>query len=165
MENNKRPKRRIKIGYILALIIIIAFGAVVLKLVLPSSGTSKYGDRLEGIENYKFSKKAQKKVIDLIKGKEQVSSCKIEVHGKRIDVIFNVKKDVSKDDAKNIANESLGAFTEKVKGYYDIQYMISKKKEEGIKVTVEEGKEETKYEFPIMGYSNKKNSGIVWTNN
>ena len=62
MENNKRPKRRIKIGYILALIIVIAFGAVVLKLVLPSSGTSKYGDRLEGIENYKFSEKAQKKV-------------------------------------------------------------------------------------------------------
>ena len=165
MEKNKRPKRRLKIGYILALIIIIAFGAVVLKLVLPASGTSKYGDRLEGIEDHKFSEKAQKKVIDFIKEKEQVSSCKIEIHGKIINVIFTVKKDVSKDDAKFIANESLGSFTEKVKGYYDVQFMVKKKDEEGIKITDEEGKEETKYEFPIMGYSNKKNPGIVWSNN
>lgn len=166
MEKNKRPKRRLKIGYILAFIVIIAFAVVVIKLVLPTSGVSKYGDRLEGIENYKFSEKAQKKVIDSIKGREQVSSCKIDVQGRIINVIFTVNKDVSLVDARTIAIESLGSFSDKIKGYYDIQYMIKKKNEEGRKETKTtddgENKEITVYEFPIMGYKNKKSESIVW---
>ena len=43
--------------------------------------------------------------------------------------------------------------------------MVKKEKEEGVKTTNAEGEEITKYEFPIMGYSNKKNPGIVWSNN
>ena len=110
--------------------------------------------------------KAKNKVIKFIKEKEQVVSCNIEVHGKLISVIFTVKKDVSKDDARNIANESLGQFSDKVKGFYDIQYSIKKKNEEGTKVTkqADDGttKEETVYEFPIQGYKNKTREGIVW---
>ena len=171
-KNNSKPKRKfrkLKIGYIFTFIIIIAFCVLILKLVLPSSGINKYGDRLEGIEDNKFSTKEQKKVIKSIKEKEQVVSCDIDVQGKLINVIFTISKDVSKEDAKNIANESLASFSDKVKGYYDIQYSIKKKNEEGTKVTKQVDEETTKevtvYEFPIMGYKNKKSDNIVWTNN
>lgn len=166
MEKKIKLKRKIKIGYIFAFIVIIAFAVLVLKLVLPSAGINKYGDRLDGIDEHEFSDKAKNKVIKFIKEKEQVVSCNIEVHGKLISVIFTVKKDVSKDDARNIANESLGQFSDKVKGFYDIQYSIKKKNEEGTKVTkqADDGttKEETVYEFPIQGYKNKTREGIVW---
>ena len=168
MDKNSKPKKRfkkIKIGYIFAFVIIIAFVVVILKLVLPSSGVNKYGDRLEGIKDYPVSDKAKNKVIKNIKDREQVESCSIDIQGKIINVIFTVKKDVSIDDARNIANESLGEFSEKIKGYYDIQFMIKKKDEEGRKETKtidDETKEITIYEFPIMGYKNKKAEGIVW---
>ena len=170
-KNNSKPKRKfkkLKIGYILALIIIIAFVVLIVKLVLPASGTNKYGDRLDGIENYNFSEKAKNKVIKNLKDRDQVTSCKIEVHGKLISVIFTVKKDVSKEDAKNIASDSLSSFSDKIKGFYDIQYEVKKKDEEGRKETKtidDETKEVTVYEFPIMGYKNKTRDGLVWTNN
>jgi hypothetical protein len=166
MEKNKRPKRRLKIGYIFAFVIIIAFILLVLKLVLPSSGINKYGDRLDGIEKHPFTEKEKNKVIKNIKEKEQVVSCKIDVQGKIINVIFTVNKDVSKDDSKNIATGSLADFSDKVKSFYDIQFMIKKKDEEGTKVTKqvddETTKEVTVYEFPIMGYKNKSREGITW---
>lgn len=170
MEKNSKPKRkfrRLKIGYIFALIVIVAFVVVILKLVLPTSGINKYGDRLEGINDNKISDKAKNKVIKAIKDKEQVVSCKIDVQGKIINVIFTVNKDTSKDDAKNIANESVGSFSEKVRGYYDIQYMIKKKGEEPrIETRPSDDGETTEevkiYEFPIMGYKNKNREGIVW---
>ena len=166
MENKKRPKRRLKIGYIFALLVIVAFAVVVLKLVLPTSGINKYGDRLENIEKNEFSKKEKETVIKFIKDKEQVTTCEIDVKGKIIYVIFNVNKEVSKDDARGIANESLGQFSAKVKGYYDIQFMIKKKDEEGTKVTKQvdddKTKEVTVYEFPIIGYKNKMREGIAW---
>lgn len=171
-KNNSKPKRKfkkLKLGYIFAFVIIIAFAVLVLKLVLPSSGINKYGDRLEGIQDHKFTEKAKNKVIKSIKDKEQVVSCKIDVQGKLINVIFTVKKEVSKDDSKNIANESLASFSDDIKGFYDIQFAIKKKGEEGTKVTKqledEKTEEITVYEFPIMGYKNKKSDGIVWTNN
>lgn len=168
-KNNSKPKRKfkkIKIGYILAFIVIAAFLVLVLKLVLPSSGINKYGDRLEGIENYTFSDKAKTKVIKNIKDREQVVSCKIDIEGKIINVIFTVNKDISIEESKQIASESLSAFSDKIKEFYDIQYMIKKKDEEGRKETKQVDEETTKevtiYEFPIMGYKNKKSEGIVW---
>ncbi|MBR2712205.1 MAG: hypothetical protein IKE73_00695 [Bacilli bacterium] len=168
-KNDSKPKRKIrklKIGYIFAFVIIIAFCVLVLKLVLPASGINKYGDRLEGIEEYKFSEKAKKKVIKNLEDRDQVVSCKIDVQGKIINVIFTVKKEISVEEAKVIASESLGEFSEKIKGYYDLQYMIKKQNEEGRKETktTDEGetKEITIYEFPIMGYKNKTRDGIIW---
>ena len=78
---------------------------------------------------------------------------------KKVDALFKVIPNImmERDDSQVFFNQDVPIAT--------IDAYIDKKAEEGIKVTVEEGKEETKYEFPIMGYSNKKNSGIVWTNN
>jgi len=164
-KNNSKPKRKfrkIKVGYIFAFIIIIAFVVLVLKLVLPSNGNGKYGDRLDDISENKITSKEEKKLIKNIKDREEVKSCEVDIQGKIINVIFTVKSDVSKEAVKVIAAESLGQLSDKVKGYYDIQFMVKKEKEEGTKVTDEEGNETVKYEFPIMGYKNKKRSDIIW---
>lgn len=157
----KKRRRKLKVGYILALIIILFVVIMGIKMILPST-SSKYGDRLDGIKDIKFTKNDQKKLLDKIKSSDKVTDASMEIKGKLITVIFNVNKDTSKDDARAIANDSLGEFSDKVKGFYDIQYMISKKDEEGTKETKEDGTEVVKKEFPIMGYKIIKSSGIVW---
>ena len=159
-----RKFKKISIGYIFAAIILLAFAVLVIKLVLPGAD-NKYGDRLDGIKENEFTKKAQDKVVDGLKNNENVTKASIHREGKLINVIFTVKNETSKEDAKSIAGAAYTLFTDKVKGFYDIQFMIKKDKEEGAKITNAEGEEITKYEFPIMGYSNKKNPGIVWSNN
>jgi len=169
MEKNNKPKRKlkkIKLGYVFAGIIIIAFIVLILKLVLPASGINKYGDRCEGTKENPFTEKAQAKVKKNLTDRENVVKASVKVDCKLIKIIYTVKKDVSKDDAKNIAGEACNIIPEKVRAMYDVQFEVVKEKEEGTKVskTTDDGetKEITVYEFPIMGYKNKKSDRIVW---
>lgn len=150
---NIRKGKKIKVGYVLASIVILLVLIFGIKMILPND-SSKYGDRLDGIKDITFGSKEKNKIIDKIKKDDKVESCELDVKGKLITIIFDVKKDTSLDDAKKIASDSLEVIQDKVKGFYDIQFMISKK--------TEEAKEDGKTEFPIMGYKNKKTSGIVW---
>ena len=171
-EKNKNEKvkkvikrRKLKLGYILSLVAIIIVAVLILKLVLPS-GSSKYGDRLEGIEKIKFVTKEQNKIVEKIKSNDKVTSAKIHVEGKIVNIIYNVSKETSKDDAKAIGNDSLSSISDEVKNFYDIQFMVSKKDEEGTKTTKKK-EDGTEYEvvvteFPIMGYKKKDSSRIVW---
>ena len=168
-ENNKTKKvrklKKIKVGYVLAFVIIFIIAIMVLKLILPSS-TSKYGDRLDGIEKITFGDKEKEAIVKKIKESDKVTEAKIDVEGKIIYVIYNVNKDCSKDDAKNIGNDSLGSISDEVKKFYDLNYIVSKNDEEGQKVTEtgDDGNsvEKVVKEFPIMGYKNKKTGGLVW---
>jgi hypothetical protein len=168
MKNKLKPifkGRKIKVGYIFALIIIIAFVVLILKLILPGSGNNKYGDRCEGTKENPFTEKAQAKVSKNLTDREVISKASIKVDCKLIKILYIVKKDVSKEDAKNIAGEAYNLIPEKVRAMYDVQFEVGKENEEGTKSTNAEGKEITTYQFPIIGYSNKKNPGIVWSNN
>lgn len=169
MDKKKLKKllKNKKFIVIAVLVLVFIICLILLKVLLfPSNNTSKYGNRLDGIEDIKFSKSDKDKVVNSIKENEKVSSAKMNVHGRIVNVIFNVNKDTSIDDAKAIANESLGNFSDEVKGYYDIEYIITMTDEEGVKqeVTNEEGKTEevvTK-SFPIMGYKNTKTNELIW---
>ena len=149
----KKKKKKLKVGYLLAAIAILLVVGLGIKMILPSK-TSKYGNRLDGIKKINFGKAEKEKIINKIKSNDKVSEVKIDVEGKIINIVYNVNKDASVDDAKNIANSSLGEISDEVKNFYDIQVMISKKDEE-----VPEG---GKAAFPIMGYKNSKSKGIVW---
>lgn len=145
---------------ILFIILIICF--IFLKNLLYPNGTiSAYGNRLTGIEDIKFEKKDKNTVIDKIKENENVTDAKMNVHGKIINIIYNVKKEMSFDDSKKIAEESLGLFSEDVKKFYDIQFIITKNDEEGKEVE-DNGEKKIIKEFPKMGYKNAKSEGIVW---
>lgn len=169
-ENNfkkiiRRIRKKMKLGYILSFLAILIVAIVAIKLILPGN-SSKYGNRLDGIKKINFGKDEQNKIVSKIKENNKVTEAKIDVEGKIINVIFNVTKDTSKDDAKKVANDSLSSISDEVKNFYDIQYIISKKDEEGTKKTItkDDGKEEeiTVTVFPVMGYKNSKSKGIVW---
>lgn len=154
MNENKKPvkkkRRRLKLGYVFAsiiLLLVIIFG---IKMILPSN-SSKYGDRLDGIKKIKFNKEDQEKIVKKVKESDKVVDAKLEVKGKRIDVIIYVNKDTSLDDAKNVANSSLEVISDEVKGFYDIEYMVDKK-----------DRDENDHTFPKMGSKKNTSKGIVW---
>ena len=138
---------------------------IIIRIFFPGHG-SNYGNRLDGIKKINFTEKDKNKIIDSINDNDKVSEAKMNIHGKIINIIFNVNKDVSIEDAKNIANSSLDNFSDKVKGFYDIQYIITKTQEDGeeVKITNDDGTTETeiKKQFPIMGYKNSNSDKIVW---
>ena len=80
--------------------------------------------------------------------------------------MFNVKEEVSLDDAKNIGNESLNNLSDAVKGYYDINVLITKKDEKGTEESKLDAdgneKKVIHKEFPISGYKNNSSDHIVW---
>ena len=148
----------------LSIVLLICL-VIIVRIFFPGHG-SNYGNRLDGIKKISFTEKDQNKIKDSIKKNDKVSESKINIHGKIINVIFNVNKDVSIDDAKAIAGASLENFSDKVKGFYDIEFIITKTDEEGeeIEITNDDGTKdkEIKKQFPIMGYKNSKNGNIVW---
>ena len=154
--------------FVIFLVLFVVFIAILLFLrgiFFPGHG-SNYGNRLDGINKISFTKKDQSKVVDFVKADEKVTSAKMNIHGKIINVIFNVNKDVSIEDARAIAASSLNNFSDKVKKFYDIQFIITKTDEEGeeVKTQKEDGTEETEIRkaFPIMGYKNSNKDNIVW---
>lgn len=165
---NKIKKLMKNKTFVLFAILIVAFLIILIllwRVFFPGSG-SNYGNRLDGIEKISFTEKNQKSITSFIKEQDKVNSSKLIIHGKIINIIYDVKEDTTIDEAKAIATLALGKFSKKVKGFYDIEFMITKKKEKGeeVEITKEDGKtaKEIKKQFPIMGYKKSSREDIVW---
>lgn len=150
----------------LVLFLILLVCLFLLKGVFFPGVGSNYGHRLDGIKDIKFTDKNKDSIISSIKKDEKVSTAKMNIHGKIVNIIFNVNKDVSIEDAHAIAQASLEKFSKKVKGFYDIQFIITKTEEDGeeVQITNDDGTTSTeiKKQFPIMGYKNSGSDNIVW---
>ena len=165
-RRKKKFKFKIDFSVIIFIVIVLIIGLLVLYLTVGQSG-NKYGTRLKGIEKISFKKKDKSKVVDGLKANENVKDASIDIEGRIIYIIFDVKENVSKDDAKNIANDSLGNLSDEVKGFYDIVVIIKKTEEKIEEVTITEGDgssetKEIRREFPISGAKRKTSDHIVW---
>ena len=150
----------------LVLFLILLVCLFLLKGVFFPGVGSNYGHRLDGINDIKFTDKTKDSIVSSIKKDDKVSTAKMNIHGKIVNIIFNVNKDVSIEDARAISTASLEKFPEKVKGFYDIQFIITKTEEAGeeVQITNDDGTTSTeiKKQFPIMGYKNSGSNTIVW---
>lgn len=161
---NLFKNKRFVMFFALSIILLICL-IIIIRIFFPGRG-SNYGNRLDGIKKISFTEKDQNKIVNEIKKDEKVSNSKMNIHGKIINVIYNVNKDVSVDDARAIAAASLNNFSDKVKGFYDIEFIITKTDEAGeeVQITKDDGTTSTEIrkQFPIMGYKNSGSDNIVW---
>lgn len=142
-------------------ILVILFSIIIVGILLIfyglinyfylGNGSNKYGDRLDDIDKYKISEKTEKKVKELYKDITSVREIKINLSGKIIYITIDFKENIKLDDAKGLAVKSLDEFSDKIKSYYDIQYILTGDTLE------KEGNL-----FPIMGSKFKNNSQIIW---
>ena len=144
-------------------VIIVLFGILIVCLIAISvvvvtyfvgDSSSKYGDRLEGIEDYPFEESTQEDIITQIEESEIVDAVTMRVSGKSIYITITFTPGTTLVEAQSIALASLDYFSEETLSFYDLEYMIEA-----------DATEDTEG-FTIIGARNVSGTGgIVWNNN
>lgn len=152
---NKHKGLSIVIGLSLILLIILI---VIFASLFLGNGESKYGNRLDGIEEVKLTSAFLNDVNNKLKEDESVEEAKVRLQGKIVYIVFEVKEDVDVKSAKQIATNTLEKFSEEEKAFYDISYLIKWTKI----VETEDG--ETKEEISaIEGTKHPQKDSITWS--
>lgn len=128
------------------LILIFIFGLVIIKMfIFPSYGVSKYGDRLEGIENVKLNDSRFNDIKDGFDSKSGFNIDKFRLSGRIVNIYINAG-DIKKDEVKSEALRLVNSFSEDEIKFYDFQVFVTGEGEE----------------YPIIGYKNKNSEGLHW---
>lgn len=135
------------------LVCIVIIATVLIQCFYIGNGTDKYGNRLEGIENYTISESRQKDFENNTANNEKVESADITITGKIIYITMQIKPGVTLIEAESIALKSLESFSEEEQGFYDFN------------ITLKQNSSDTSDGFIISGSKNKNGSGLVWNNN
>lgn len=156
MKKLKKVWQENSVLFVLLFILIaclIAISVVVITYFVGDS-SSKYGDRLDGIENYPFEEDTQNEIISQIEENEIVEEATIRVSGKVIYVTITFVPATTLVEGQSIALASLDYFSEETLNFYDLEYMIQAEDTEDA-----EG-------FQLIGAKNVSGTGgIVWNNN
>ena len=146
--------KRNRVYSILMLVSIICVVAIAIGVVfyfIGQTSKDKYGNRLDGIEKVKINDDKKHDISSKISENELVDSTDIDIRGKLIYVMIDLKSG-KHADAEAIAQASLELFSEEEKKFYDIQFIVNNDNSE---------EEES---FPIMGYIKNGDTVIKWIN-
>ena len=133
---------------------LISISVVVLTYFVGDS-SSKYGERLEGIENHPFTKDLKNEIISKLEEDELIENVSIRTSNTK--TIYLTLEFVAKTSLVEAQSKSLAAleyFTEDILSFYDIEFLIKA-----------DSTEDTDG-FQIIGSRNVNGTGgIVWNNN
>lgn len=133
----------ILIGLVL---LIFIFGLIVIKiLIFPSYSVSKYGNRLDGIQDVKLDDSRFNDIKNNFEAKSGFTVDKFRLSGRIVNIFINVDN-ISKDEVKSEALKLVNSFSEDEIKFYDFQVFVN-------------GSDEG---YPIIGYKNKNSEGLHW---
>lgn len=141
----------ILMAVVVACLILIA--TVLIQCFYVGNGSDKYGNRLEGIENYTISESRQKDFENNIANNEKVKSVDIMITGKIIYITMQIEPNVALVEAESIAQKSLEEFSEEEQSFYDFN------------ITLKQNSSDKSDGLIISGAKNKNGKGLVWNNN
>ena len=141
-------KHKLLLLFIILLIVAAVFAIKVFLIFTDTDETAIYGERLNGadyveLDVSKSNDKVKAKVGDLASG------VTVRIQGRIVNIIINLKDEVTRDAAKDISNQLLGEFSDKEKAYYDFQIFLNKTNEDA--------------QFPVIGYKHHTKAEIKWT--
>ncbi len=141
-------KKNISIIVAVVVFVLVVVGLLYFKEVFSADdGTAIYGSRLEGREKIEITQERINQVKDSIKDTSNKTT--VRIAGRIIEIIVNVKDDVSITDAKALGTPIVNAFTEEEKSYYDIQIFLTNEK--------------NKEQYPAIGYKHHTKELLTWT--
>ncbi len=139
---------------LLILIACLVAISVVVFTYFVGTNSSKYGDRLEGIDKHPFTKEVQKDIISKLEENEVIEDALIETKGKRIIITIKYVAGTTLVDAQSKALASLEYIDEDIQSFYDLEYQI------------EADATENADGFVLTGSHNVGGTGgIVWVQN
>ena len=129
--------------------------SIVVFTYFVGDSSSKYGERLEEIENHPISKDIKNDIISKLEENELIENASIRVSDtKTIYLLINFTPKTTLVEAQSKALASLEYFSEDILGFYDVEFLIKADSTEDT-----EG-------FQIIGSRNVNGTGgIVWNNN
>lgn len=114
---------------LLTLILLIFITVIFVKLLMGNSG-NKYGNRLEGINEFKISSETYEGIESEVMETDLVLEVSTRLQGKIVYTTIILKGDTSSSKAKEIANNTLDNYTEEELAFYDFSYFLKWEGEE-----------------------------------
>ena len=128
----------------------LAIGILFYRYFYAGTSSSKYGERLDGIENYPLSKTLEKDIQDLYKDNTEIDKVTVTNEGKIVYITINFTKSIKVTTAEDLAIKSLDKVGEKNLTYYDVQYILTYS-----------GTEENT-NCPVFGSKSASSLKVVW---
>ncbi len=153
MKKMYRENRTLFVLLAIALVCILLSIVLLFKYFYFGNGESKYGNRLDGIQNVTISDDSKNDIKSKIENNKLVSSASVEITGKIVYIKINFNESASLVEAESVAVKSLDNFSDSEKAFYDFDFTLAQAatdKTEG---------------FKIMGAKNVNGSNLVWNNN
>lgn len=145
----KYLKNNIKLIVVLTIFIVIVFGCCIAYNMIFVNNQSKYGNRLDGIDEVKINDKKKNEIKGNIESLQITKSVSIRISGKTINVMIKVNDDIEVDKAKEIAGKVFEKLSDEEKKFYDVQVFISKDTDD--------------VRYPIVGYKHHAKDYFNWT--
>lgn len=139
---------------VVMLLIIIILGVALFRFLVPNYDLDEYGNRCDKSNKIKIEESRINEMKTAIGENENVNSIEYLSQCSLIDITINIKDDMEKDAAKELAKQAVTYFSEEQKGVYDIQITIISDNDKSEK-------------YPIMGTKHKTRveDTLVWSNN
>ena len=128
----------------------LAIGILFYRYFYAGTSSTKYGERLDGIENYPLSETLEKDIQDLYKDNTEIDKVTVTNKGKIVYITINFKQSIKVSTAEDLAIKSLDKVGEKNLTYYDVQYILTYS-----------GTEENT-NFPVFGSKSASSLKVVW---
>ena len=131
-------------------VLVVCFIAICLlfyKYFYAGTSETKYGDRLDGIENYVLSSTLEDDVKKIYTNDKSVGEISVKTQGKIIYINIGFVESVKVADAQTLAVKALDAIGEENLNYYDVQYILTCTDDEN---------------YPVFGSKNANSSKVVW---
>ncbi len=157
VKKRRRNKSNRSENIVLAILILILLGSfagigfLFYKYFYAGASSNKYGDRLDGIENYPLPSTLNSDVEALYKDEKSINKVITNVQGKIIYIDIDFKEAVKVETAETLATKALEVVGENNLTFYDIQYILTYS-----------GEEENK-NFPIFGAKKTTSPKVVWS--
>ena len=152
MSKNKRGKSNKVLLVLLGILAVcfISIGILFYKFFYAGTSGSKYGNRLNGIENYPLSKTLQDDIKSLYADNSKVGEIKVTNEGRVIYINMDFKETLKVSDAESLAEKALEKIGESNLTYYDVQFILTYS-----------GEEENE-NCPVCGAKSSNSLKVVW---
>lgn len=122
----KKMWKENRVLFMLIIILVICFIAIVSVAFtfFYSSKVSKYGSRLDDIENYPVTSKDKNNYKETLLENENVTKVSVEVPQRKVRLTVHFNDEIDLEDAKAIIVNSLDMFSEDILSYYDVEFLL-----------------------------------------
>ena len=134
-------------GVIIVLLILCAWG--IKSAFFSNIKESKYGNRLDGIENYPIEASTIDDIKNTLNETEYINSVSYDLKGRCMYFIIELKEEVDLTTSRSLADKIAEKLTDEIKSFYDIQVLIDSESEES-------------EIYPTIGAKHKTSVGFKW---